>query len=483
MRKKLLLLSTYLLLLFTVQLYGQSSMLVIRNVQIVDVASGQLLPGAKDIIIEEGRITQIANYGTVRLIGGFTSFDGKGKYVIPGLWDMHTHPDDPELWRMEVDASDRDWLMPQFVVYGVTGIRDMAGSLAVVKEWKRKGASGDLLVPEIFAAGPLLDGPNPMWDGSVGISGPADVKTIVDSLRKAGVDFLKVYSLLPREIYFALSKYAREINFPICGHVPLKVSSSEAAKSGLNSQEHLLEILLECSDRESDLRNNTIDFGSAKGLDRYVLKQQLMMDTYNPEKAEKLFQTFKQHATWHTPTLNLWYKNAWFEREYEKDKALYKYLPAYIRKYWTIGVNDHLNYRDHQGFIDIKQKLYQKYLELVKAMHGAGVKLLAGTDMGANPLCFPGISIHDELEQFVRAGLSPAEALKTATINPAQYLTIAKDFGSVETGKIADLVILERNPLEDIQAVREIKAVVKDGKLYEQAKREAILTKTVKQLE
>ncbi|RMG27414.1 MAG: hypothetical protein D6730_07205 [Bacteroidetes bacterium] len=453
-------------------LHAQS--LLIRNVRIVDVEKGRVLPPC-DILIDQGRISGITQVGAIRLMPHVKIYQAGGKYIIPGLWDMHTHPDDPELWRMKPDAKSRDLLLPQFVMHGVTGTRDMAGSLEVVKDWKRRIQSGELIGPEIFAAGPLLDGPNPMWDGSVGIASPQRVQPVVDSLIREGVDFLKVYSLLPRDIYFALSKYANQIDFPFCGHVPNEVSCAEAAQSGMKSQEHLLGILLDCSSRSEEVRANKVDFGQAKGLDRYVLRQQLLLDTYDPQKAQQLFQTFVKYGSWHTPTLSMWYKNAWFEREVEKDRELYAYLPEYMRRYWTPEENDHLRYRDHQGFIQMKQQLYRKYEELVKAMHQAGVPLLAGTDMGANPLCFPGIGLHNELSCLVAAGLSPAEALKTATLNPAIYLGIEKDYGTVAEGKVADLVILEENPLEDIAHIREIRAVFKNGKLYDEQARARIL--------
>ena len=159
---------------------------------------------------------------------------------------------------MNPDEGSRDLLMPLFVMHGVTGIRDMAGSLQVVNDWREKIASGTLIGPAIYAAGPLIDGPNPMWDGSIGIPSTKHVKQKVDSLIDAGVDFLKVYSLLPDTIYFAMSKYARSIEFPFCGHVPQTVTNYDASKSGINSLEHLLDIPLECSSQEERIRTGTL---------------------------------------------------------------------------------------------------------------------------------------------------------------------------------------------------------------------------------
>ena len=468
---------TFLILsLCTHELWSQQSLLI-SDVHIVDVEKGQISESLMDVLISEGRIRQIAPSGRIHVGKEVITHNAKKAFLIPGLWDMHAHPDDPEVWRMNPVAKDRDLLMPQFVLNGVMGIRDMAGSLEVINEWRKKGKNGELLVPKIFAAGPLLDGPNPMWDGSIGISSPNHVKPVVDSLVDAGVDFLKVYSLLPRDIYFALAKYANEIDFPFVGHVPLEVTPSEASETGMKSEEHLLEILLECSDKRETLVNRTLDYSSVgeNRFDRYIYRKRVELESFNEDKARQIFETFAQNQTWHTPTLSMWQKNAWFEEERKADQDQFAYLPNYLKKYWTPAHNDHLKYRDNQAFIQLKRDEYQMYLRLTNLMHKAGVKLLAGTDVGANPLCWPGIGVHNELEELVRAGLSPSEALKTATIHPAEFLEISVDYGSIAEGKVADLVLLKANPLEDISAVREIVAVVQHGILIDTKMRQLLL--------
>lgn len=465
---------SFLFFLLSTTIQAQSQKLTkywITNVRIIDVKSGQLLNGLKDVYIVGDRIETIEK-NQKKKRKNTNTIDAKGQYLLPGLWDMHTHPDDPEVWWMSPVAEDRDQLMPLFVLYGVTGTRDMAGDLDLVKNWRKRINRGELLGPEIIAAGPLLDGANASWDGSVSIADKTKVKHIVDSLKTEGVDFLKIYSGLPRDVFFALAEYAREIDFPLVGHIPDEVTTVEGAKAGMTCQEHLLGIILECSDAEEDIRGGKLDYGNAQnGVDRYNIRNKLMMDQYSEEKAASLFKAYAKLQTWHTPTLSMWYKNAYYERERPKDEALFKYLPQYLRKYWQPDTNVHLKYRQPK-IVETKQRQFDFYLKIVKGMHKAGVPLLAGTDVGANPLCWPGIGVHNELEQFVNAGLSPAEALKTATINPAIFLKIDKDFGSIETGKIADLVLLKGNPLKDIQQVRQIEAVVKSGIYYNQEERE-----------
>lgn len=444
--------------------------LLLKNTNIVNVETGEITAD-QNIVINNSRIYSVST-GIISNLYSFDEIvDAKNQYVIPGMWDMHAHPDDPELWRMEPATKKKDLLMPLFVINGVTGIRDMAGSIELVKRWREMGQRGELLVPTIFAGGPLLDGPNPMWDGSVGINNPEHVPVIVDSLINSGVDFLKVYSLLPRDIYFALADYANKIDYPFVGHVPFDVKPSEAAVTGMKSQEHLLEILNEAVANPERLN----EFNEThRGFERYAAKNNYRIDHFDESKMDSLNQLFVKHDIWHTPTLSMWYKNAWFEEEVVNDDSLIQYLPPYLRKYWTPGVNDHLNYRNNSLFIQTKKNLFDKYLKIVDQMNKAGVKLLAGTDTGANPLCIPGVGVHNELKMLVKAGLTPLEALQTATLNPTLFLEIDNDYGTIETGKKADLVLLNNNPLENISNIRTIESVIHHGQLIDKKDRHSI---------
>lgn len=436
----------------------------ITNVNIIDVESGSVQSGM-DVLITADRILEVRETSTEGLETARV-IDGSGKYLIPGLWDMHAHPDDPEMWRMKPNETGRDLLMPLFVLHGVTGIRDMAGSLKVIKTWREKMANASLLSPVIYAAGPLIDGPDPMWDGSIGIPNTKLVPQKVDKLVEDGVDFLKIYSLLPDSIFFSLAEYARANDIPFCGHVPQTVTNAQASNAGMKSLEHLLDIPLEVSSAEERVRNRTIDYGPIDDrLGRYVYRTQLIIDTYDQKKADKLYQLFVKNDTWITPTISLWYKNAYFETEVKEDQKYFKYLPKYMVRYWKPEVNDHLKFRQPE-FLEIQKKMVDHYSRIIGDMHKVGVKLLAGTDTGANPLCWPGLGVHLELEMFEKAGLSPTEALKTATINPVKYLGVEEDYGTIKKGKFADMVLLTENPLESISNTQKIFAVIKGGSFY-----------------
>lgn len=280
--------------------------LLISHIDVIDVVNGIVIAD-RDVVINGDSIVAILPGGEADELGFERVFSGDGKYLIPGLWDMHAHPDDPEVWRMRPVPASRDLLMPLFVLNGVTGIRDMGGSLAVINRWRDEPGSGELLAPVIVACGPLLDGPSPMWDGSVGIASPDRAPYVVDSLWQSGVDFLKVYSLLPRETFFALAKHAVANRIPLAGHVPIGVLPSEAAHAGLRSQEHLLEILSECSEQSASLAEGRISFDHVKDpISKTVARNTLLLETFNSEKAAKLFDIFRQTNTWICPTLSMW---------------------------------------------------------------------------------------------------------------------------------------------------------------------------------
>ncbi|SHG45667.1 amidohydrolase family protein [Flagellimonas flava] len=450
--------------------------LLLTNVNIIDIQSGEIDYG-QQVVIEGNRITHRLEGHEESDFEAIKTVNAGNKFLIPGLWDMHTHPDDPEVWRMQPPMEAKDRLLPLFVIHGVTGIRDMGGDLNLVKRWREQYSDGKLLAPKIFACGPLLDGPNPMWDGSAGIDGPEKVEQVVDSLMAEGIDFLKVYSLLPRDTYMALSRYANSLDFPFVGHVPFTVLPSEAANTGMKSQEHLLEILKECSAQIPDKLLKEIR-GMKDGVQKSVAANNFRIGSYDAGQANALFGLFAEKEIWHCPTLSMWQKNAWFEEELKKDKELFAYLPKYLQAYWTPKYNDHLQNRDNQEYINVKKRLYQLYLEMVRDMHNKGVMLLAGTDMGANPLCFPGIGLHNELKTLVQAGLSPHEALKTATTHPVDFLEIEEDYGSVEVGKVADLVLLDKNPLDNIANLQYVFAVLRDGKFIGPKEIQEIKTST-----
>lgn len=440
----------------------QQNILAISDVTIIDATGAPTKPHMT-VIITGDRITKIAKTGEVAIPKDAQVINGTGKFLIPGLWDMHVHT---------VLKSLPETYFPMFIANGVTGVRDMAGDLGLLKELRKDINEGRLLGPRIIA-GQMVDGPKPVWPGlPISISNEIDARQTVASVKDRGADFIKVYSLIPRPAYFALADEAKKRGITFAGHVPLSVSASEASDAGQKSIEHLDGILLACSAIEPELRK-TIEEATKHARDTSQMRASLVrvlnqtefraMETYSQEKAAALFARFAANGTWQAPTLVVHRVAAFLDdSDFTNDPRL-KYVRRDIRDSWKNQDDFRLKNRTAESSTRYRM-LFQKRLELIMAMHRAGVKILAATD-ALLWYVFPGFSLHDELELFVKAGLNPMEALQTATRNPAIYLGLIDMVGTVEMGKKADLVLLEANPLENISNTKTITAVIVGGRL------------------
>ena len=437
------------------------NILAISDVTVIDATGAPAKPNMT-VVINGDRITEIGQTGKVAIPKNAQVIDGKGKFLIPGLWDMHVHT---------VIGSLPKFYFPLFIANGVTGVRDMAADVGLLKQLRKDINDGRLLGPRLVG-GQMVDGPIPFWPGlPISVSDEASARRAVASAQDRGADFVKVYSLVPHDAYFALADEAKKRGIPFAGHVPFLVSASEASDAGQKSIEHLEGIWLACSVEEADLRK-TLEKAveDAKDIDqirtsvvRVLNETQLRaLETYSPEKAAALFARFAKNGTWQAPTLVVKRAGAFMDdQEFTNDPRL-KYLRPGIVESWK-NQND-WRLKNKSAEISARARMiYQKELDLVLAMHRAGVKMLAATD-AVVWYVVPGFSLHDELELFVKAGLTPMEALQTATLNPAVYLGMT-DMGTIEQGKKADLVLLDANPLENISNTKKINAVVVNGKL------------------
>jgi imidazolonepropionase-like amidohydrolase len=379
---------------------------------------------------------------------------------------------------MHVHPHGKDYL-PLFIANGVTGIRVMWGD-PEDHEWRKAIEAGDLIGPRMIIASPLVDGPKPYWRGSISVSSEAEARQVVIKAKQDGADFVKVYQFLPRDLYFAIADEAKKQGMPFAGHVPISVSAQEASSAGQKSFEHLVGILPACSSRSADLLKGQQDDLTEGLLSKprfwgahVVEARQRMLDTYSPDQVAALCAVLKGNGTWQVPTLTLLRMFAYGDDPAFLKDARLKYVPIHTRASWDPSAID--GKRSPEDFAYMKRE-FQKDLEVVGAMQRAGVGILAGTDT-ANPFCFPGFSLHDELGLLVQAGLSPMEALQAATLNPARFQGKENDLGTVDKGKIADLVLLDANPLDEIGNTKRIAAVVSAGKLYSRAALDRMLAK------
>jgi imidazolonepropionase-like amidohydrolase len=441
--------------------------LAITHVTVIDM-TGAAPRTDQTVIIQKDRIANMGDSDTVAIPRGAQILDSRGKFLLPGLADMHTH-----LTAAGEPDGSRKFMVPLLLANGVTSARDMGGYLESLIPLRKEIEEGKRLGPRIVTPGPYLDGSPPSFEPSLVVTNPVEASEDVHQLAALGVDFIKVQSILSRGAYFAIAQAAQREHITFVGHVPDRVTAAEGADAGQHSIEHLTTVLRGCSRDEARLMREQLYIPfqqqtSGQSHRRIVQWQREILATYSPEKAAALIAKFKAKDVWQTPTLMLLKSDAFPTRE---DSALSedreKYIPPRTLAIWQKARTEQMRALSPQES-ELHAQLLRKSMDIVAEMQKAGVKILAGTDSPA-PYVFPGSSLHDELQLLVESGLTPFEALRSATISPAEFLHTTKDFGTMEKGKFADLVMLDANPLEDIRSTRKIRAVILHGKLLDRS--------------
>ncbi len=435
--------------------------LVFTHVTVIDATEAPAQPDMT-VVIADRHIVGLGRSRDLSVPRGATVIDATGKYLIPGLWDMHVHT----AFGAWIPHNARVTL-PLFVANGVTGVRDMGSDLDVVKAWRAEIEAGRLLGPRMVIAGPMLDGPTPAFPSSAPVANATDARRVVDELKARGVDFIKIQSLIPRDGYFAAADEAKKVGLTFVGHVPDAVRAADASNAGQRSIEHFTGIFEGASRSEDQLIAGPKSVG-------------LKVSTFDPERARALIALMAKNQTWQVPTLT-WERGQWLVDDIDlSHDELIQYAPtAWKDKTWPMFVREIMASMDTDP-LPVRQHFVQMELDMTLAMFRAGVPFMAGTDTAAGVHIFPGFSLHDELGLFVRAGLSPLQALQTATRNPAVFLGRLADLGTVEQGKLADLVLLDANPLEDIANTRRIRAVVLAGRYFGRADLDVMLKRVAK---
>lgn len=421
--------------------------LVLNRVTVIDATGAPAEPNMTVVIVGD-RITAFGKTGNVAVPKDAQQVDATGKFLIPGLCDMHVHL-----------SISKESSLATFIANGVTSVRDMGGDLQEIDRWRRRIVSGELLGPRIVRAGPFVDGPKKDIPYRLTVTNPAEARAAVRSLQAQGVDFIKVHNLVPREAYFALAQECRQRRIVFVGHLPQGISAEEASNAGQKSIEHT-ETFIEAAVFEPGSRAKTPEEGLA---------------AYSSKRRKALCARFVKNNTWICPTL-VTYRDFAFEADPAfRDDPRQKYLAPeareFVDKYFPLPPKD----APPEDYTK-RRWLFQQLVALVGEMHRAGVGILAGTD-GVFRSVIPGFSLHDELELLVRAGLSPLEALQTATRNPAKFLGKLDSSGTIEKGKVADLVLLDADPLQNIRNTQKIHAIVVGGKLISQSGLQAMLVK------
>lgn len=444
-------------------------LIVIANTTSIDAING--VRKNVDIIIDGDTISQIkqtdkgSNYKAKAKI-----IDGRGKYIIPGLWDAHVH--------LSYDKDiGHEVFFPLSISHGVTYLRDTGGHLEKLAE-ARKLAKSDPMTPDLYVSGPLLDGEGRVYDGSspgfpdisVGLSTEKEARDYVDQLASQGVSFVKAYEMLPTNIFTAINDQADVHGLNVAMHIPLSMTAEEAVAAGADDMQHLRNIELSCASnsqelaqiRDTQISENRDILPSKLRSQIHSEQRSMALPNYDEYKCRSLMKLLAQRNVFQTPTLTI---SRFFSRRLFEDETFrqsFDHMPAPIAEQWSSRSN---GLKDRPASpADIA---YDNWiLKALPMMAAEGVPIMAGTDA---PIAFltPGASLHEEMILLVDAGLTPMQALRAATYEPARFLGLEKNQGSIDIGMKADLVILNNDPVADIKNIKNVDAVVKNGVLLD----------------
>lgn len=449
---KLVLLFCLLLIQISLIAQAKKADLILQDISIVDVLHNRIQEH-QTVVISKGRILEVGKKEISKQYQTNHLLISTGKYIMPALWDMHVHFGGDTL------REENKWLLPLFLANGVTAVRDCAGDISSsVLEWKKAIAENTLEGPTIFTSGPKLEGPKSIWPGDLEIANETEMNLALDSLQGLQVDFIKITdNALDPALFVASIKASRKRGWKVSGHAPVQYTLNELSDAGLSTVEHLGYMLRAASKDEERItalrRENKI---SAKDASLQL------MQTIDSATAIRKFKLLAANGTAVVPTMNGSSVVAYLDQNNHQHDDYLKYLgPALKRTYaWRVDRAS----KDDAAAIVARHQSFEAAAHLIPWLYQAGVPFLAGTDAGyLNSFNYPGIGLHEELAMMVHYGLPIHEALKASVVNGPAFFNQSKDFGSIEKNKIADLLILDANPLIDIHNTRKINALIRKG--------------------
>lgn len=394
--------------------------LVFEGVDIVTMTDAGVASD-RDVVVRDGRIAEIRPAGRVDPPPDAVRVDGRGRTLVPGLVDAHVHA--------------AAWTLPLFVAHGVTSVRAMHGDSAVLS-LRDEVRRGERMGPRMVVAGPLLAGGEVPWPHRL-VTSPSEARVAIAEHVRAGYDFVKVYDHLSPDVYQAITDEAALRGLTTVGHVPVEVGVATVVAADQRSIEHVEQILYATFGRDSVMTMSLASLPAA-------VEPLVGRDVFVTPTLAGMERLMRRGTSWHEALF---------------DRRPMEWVPASLKPWWTQARGEFPGYEA----LERRRRFFMLQQELAIALHRAGIPLLAGTDT-PYPLLVPGLSLHDELAAMVEVGLTPREALATATVNPARLLSEEGERGVVAPGAIADLVLVEGDPLEDTARLRRPAGVVLGGR-------------------
>ncbi|HEY0662270.1 MAG TPA: amidohydrolase family protein [Lysobacter sp.] len=428
--------------------------IAITDVTVIDLERGRTT-APRTVLIDDGRIVAIVAPRDARIPPAAHRVDGRGRFLMPGLVDMHVH-----LFNTYSRRPPNAWTFPLFIANGVTAVREMnadPASMAVVNQWRKDVDDGELLAPRILAVAMSLRGK------------PADgIAHQVDAAADAGADAIKVFSETPALRWQAILDAAQARSLPVVGHVPADVSLLAAATAGQRSNEHLMQAFEACSSVEAQLLEERHDPNGDASAAQHDAQEARALEMFDQRTCTRIGKALAATGQAQVPTQVLYHQDTIHRDPSPRDDPRWRYLRSDERARWE------RIWADAAPDEALAKRRWHVARKIASTFHRAGVPILSGTDTPM-PGIYPGFSLHEELALLVESGLTPRDALRSATLAPAQFLGIAGTTGSVAVGKRADLLLLDADPIRDIRNTRRIRAVVLDGRLLQRHDLDALL--------
>jgi imidazolonepropionase-like amidohydrolase len=442
---------------------------MIRHVTVIDVEHGKA-KGGQAVVWRGTDIVAVGSDAAITKLWQTKSVvEGKGRYLIPGLWDMHVHfGGGPDL------IEENEALLPLYVAHGITTIRDCSGDLPdQVLAWRGAIANGTLFGPRLLTSGAKIEGIAPIWKGTLEVGSQADADAALAHLQRDKVDFVKITdSTLDPQLFLYTLTRAKALGLRSSGHIPMALTVEQAVDAGISSIEHLDYAYKAGVKDEAAI---AADFATGR-IDRAEANRRIDAG-FDPATAMAAYRGFAEKGVFVTPTMNGSRILAWLDRDNHANDPYLAYIGPKLQKTYDWRIQRAA--QADAAAITARHDHFNRMAAILPMLQKAGVTIIAGTDAGfLNAFNYPGIGLHDELSLFMDKGLTPAQALSAATrAGPAWFNQLGR-YGSVETGKAADMVLLDRNPLKDINATRSIRMVVMNGKTFDRTALDAMLADT-----